>query len=282
MATQLHDAESGEFDNPAVKALIEKLSQNEQLCTLIADDKDRLHLFEETENYIRDVVWGMLKRRPATVQHLNWLVNMVHDESVQSINLVTLNNDTALEQVLSSSSVSFCDGFGEPVNRVRFWQPDLFQDAERVRLVKLHGSIDWFFFRSDRNIGIPQNHDRWLTAPRPELLIGTFNKMLEYTRGIFADLHCYFHRCLRQTQFLVCCGYGFGDKGINTKLSEWINADPDRRLVVIHANSHNLFERSRGAIANHWTRLKKEKKLRLIEKWIEEISWDEVKQALLC
>ena len=286
LATQLRDAESGEFDNAAVQPLIERLTQKKELRTLMATREDRRSLFEETDNYIRDVVWGMLNRTPANVQHL-WLADMVRDKSFASIDLVTLNHDTVLEQAFTSNSVTFCDGFGEAVNGVRFWQADRLQDSNRIRLIKLHGSIDWFRFRAKNAIGIQEEHDSSegriadLTDPRPELLVGTFNKMLEYTTGIFADLHCHFHRCLRQTRLLVCCGYGFGDKGINTKLSEWINAGPDRRLVVVHADPDQLFCCSRGAIADHWPAWQRQGKLVLVKKWNEDVSLDEIKQALL-
>jgi SIR2-like domain len=281
LATQLRDAESGEFDNPAVQPLIEKLTQKEELRTLMSTPEDRHRLFEETDNYIRDVVWGMLKRAPVSVQYLGWLDDMVCDKSFASIDLVTLNHDTVLEQAFTSNSVTFCDGFGEAVDGVRFWQADRLQNANRIRLIKLHGSIDWFRFRSYNAVGIPEEHDPYLTDPRPQLLVGTFNKLMEYTTGIFADLHCHFHRCLRQSRFLVCCGYGFGDKGINTKLSEWINAGPDRRLIVVHASPDELFCCSRGAIANHWQSWQGKGKLVLVKKWMEDVSLDEIKQALL-
>jgi len=281
LAAQLRDAESGEFDNPAVAPLIQKLTHKEELRTLMAKHEDRLVLFDETENFIRDVVWGMLRRKPVNVQYLNWLSDLGHDKAVDSIDLVTLNHDTVLEQVFSSNSLIFCDGFGEPVNGVRFWDPDGLQSPGRLRLIKLHGSINWFRFRSNKVVGIPENHDPYLTDPRPELLVGTFNKMMEYTTDIFADLHCHFHQCLRQTRYLVCCGYGFGDKGINKKLSEWINAAHDRRLVVVHANPDELFCCSRGAIANHWRSWQGQGKLTYVKKWIENLSLDDIKRALL-
>ena len=278
VAAQLWGAESGEFDNPAVMPLVEKLANVEGLRALIAEDRARL--FKETENCIRDVVWGMLSRKPKDVGYLKWLADMAHHEDVQPIDFVTLNHDTVLEQALRSHSVDFCDGFGEAVNGVRFWQPDRLEAAHRARLIKLHGSIDWFFFKSESKVGIPKSHDPFLTDPRPELLVGTFNKMLEYTRGIFADVHCQFHRTLCQTDYLICCGYGFGDKGINTKISEWINVDTRRRLTVVHPDPCQLLDSSRGAIANHWRSWKEQGKLLLVEKRVEQVSWHDIKCEL--
>ena len=280
-ASQLRDAVSGEFDNPVVEPMIEKLAKKAELSDLLGRDEDRLLLFTETVNYIQDVVWGMLSRTPGDLRYLDWVINVTRDMELSSVDLVTLNHDTVLERAFRSNSVGFCDGFGGPVNGVRFWEPDRLQDSDRIRLVKLHGSIDWFLFLPNKKISIPENRDPYYTAPRPVLLVGTFNKMLEYTTGVFADLHCHFHRCLRRTDLLISCGYGFGDKGINTKLSEWINEDDRRRLVLLHGDPVNTLERSRGAIAKHWRSWQDREKLRFLEKWVHEISWEEVKSALL-
>ena len=281
LAAQLRDTESGEFDNPAVEPMISKLAQEEGLRPLMGTKHDREVLFSETENYIRDVVWGMLSAKPSDLKYLNWLTNLANDKDVVSLEYLTLNHDTVLEQALSRNSVAFCDGFGEPVHGVRFWQPDRLQASHRVRLSKLHGSVDWFRFRSNRNVGIALERDAFQTDPRPELLVGTFNKIVEYTTGVFADLHCHFHQCLRQTRLMVCCGYGFGDKGINTKLSEWINAEPRNRLVVVHGDPDGLFNCSRGTIANHCNEWHQQKRLVVVEKWVQDTSWEEVKETLL-
>jgi hypothetical protein len=156
----------------------------------------------------------MLSAKPSDLKYLNWMTNIAHDKDIDSLEYLTLNHDTVLEQALACNSVAFCDGFGEPVNGVRFWQPNRLQAAHRVRLSKLHGSVDWFRYRSNKNVGIALERDAFQTDPRPELLVGTFNKIVEYTTGVFADLHCHFHQCLRQTRLMVCCGYGFGDKGV--------------------------------------------------------------------
>ena len=74
---------------------------------------------------------------------------------------------------------------------------------------------------------------------RPMLLVGTYNKMRHYTSGIYADLYFELRRALRETERLIVCGYGFGDKGINRQLIEWADsADQKQRImVVIHRDT---------------------------------------------
>lgn len=52
---------------------------------------------------------------------------------------------------------------------------------------------------------------------------------------------------------LAVCGYSFGDKGINTVITEWFDAKPtSRRLLVIHPDHEELFKNARGAIRFRW------------------------------
>ena len=104
-----------------------------------------------------------------------------------------------IERYLEGYGIRYNDGFEPPVYKVRYWSPKVLADSSRnVRLLKLHGSVNWFLYESrdvgiavdghysdtkDRN-GQPQD----LLYDRPMLLIGTLNKMLEYTSGIHAVL----------------------------------------------------------------------------------------------
>ena len=72
----------------------------------------------------------------------------------------------------------------------------------------------------------------------PLLLIGTFNKVAEYSRGIFLDLHHRFRSTLREADRLVVCGYSFGDKGINTAVIEWYYAKRGRRFPDHSPRTH--------------------------------------------
>jgi len=281
VAAQLCDAESGEFDNPAVQPLIEKLKQREDFRSLMATNDERLELFTETKHFIQDIVWRKVARQPSRLEYLHWLMDAALDVGAGSTQFFTLNHDTVLEQAFKKKNVAYCDGFGEAEGNIRFWEPSRLEEKHRIHVCKLHGSIDWFWFRSRRRVGIPMTDDLFDTPGRPELLVGTFNKMHQYTASVFADIHCHFHRCLRRTNLLVCCGYGFGDKGINTKLVEWINADSSNRLIIVHPDLCTLMGCSRGAVANHWQEWQRAGKMRAVEKRVEKVRWDEVKAALI-
>ena len=157
------------------------------------------------------------------------------------------------------------DGFSAPANDYRYWKDD-FASEQAIPFLKLHGSVDWFLFDGHSSqICIPpkgqyqqrlQAEDgsfRYAFKGRPELLIGTFNKLAEYSQGISLDLYYRFRTTLNAADQIAICGYSFGDKGINTVILEWFYAKPDRRrFIVIHPDPEDLIRNARGAIRKHW------------------------------
>ena len=150
------------------------------------------------------MVWRCLLKTPKRLDHLQFLSNAYHDENISKIDIYTLNHDTVLEQYLSNADIQVIDGFGLPQeNGLRYWNFELLEGTDlKVRLLKLHGSINWFAFIPNDKVGleevaIPPDWDIWHTKDlsgqrqwpaggRPKFLVGTFNKMLDYNSGIYA------------------------------------------------------------------------------------------------
>ena len=93
----------------------------------------------------------------------------------------------------------------------------------------------------------------------PEILAGTFNKLFEYTRSMYLWMHAMFHDSLQRSTRLVVCGYGFGDKGINNQVTEWMSHDSKnvRKMIVADMDP---FANARGAIRSKvegWERMRK-------------------------
>lgn len=118
---------------------------------------------------------------------------------------------------------------------------------------------------------------------RAEFLAGTFNKMLTYTvHRVYLELYFYFWQTLKYLDYLVVCGYGFGDKAINARIAQWMAETDDRRMVVIDPKSESDIMRiARGMITKNWNGWRKEGRLSFINKGIEKVTWNEVKDSLL-
>lgn len=302
LCSQIYDSELREFENPLVGAFLDKAAGDiQRICHLNIGGQiepwELSTLFREACYYIRDVAWRMLLTKPVRFDHLNCVLDACRDPNIAEVELFTLNHDTLLERSLASADIGYNDGFGQPVNDVRYWNPDIMNSADySIRLIKLHGSIDWFRFPPNPHsigpdaIGIPLSDDIWHTISpsgqmqtpaggRPVLLAGTFNKMLDYTASIFADLHCLFRETMRSSSRLIISGYGFGDKGINSQIIEWMYESTKRQICLIHPNPSKCRTHSRGAISKNWDHWIQDGRLQFIQRRIEDTPWAEVKAS---
>ena len=251
-------------------------------------------LIRETRNYIADIVWRRLchEPEPDSLSHLDRIFEICNCNSVNFTSISTLCHDTHVETFLRSKGIALCDGFSEPPSGVRYWNDD-FSSGEKIPFLKLHGSVNWFSV-SPRcggeghggRIVIPLDGDHYHTRTddgqleypvngRPLLLIGTFNKISAYSSGVFGELHQRFRSTIREANQMVICGYGFGDKGINTEILEWYHDEQGRRLVVIHPDPDGLVANARPAIQRVWGKWMKRNSLSILKKRLEDVYIDE-------
>ena len=269
---QIADHVTQEYENPALEPFIRELSRNGRLPSGVVGDAASLgSLAVDCREHIHEVVTSMLHRDPERIDHLECVIGAVRDSGISRVNVFTLNHDLVLERALLEARIESVDGFGISRNGVRYWNPALYdRSACRCRVFKLHGSINWYEFRPSRNspergtAGIPSGTDPDHTVDRhgrPQnplnegkslLLIGTFNKMLHYTGGIFADLYCGFRRHLFASTLCVVSGYGFRDKGINGNLVEWLRRSDGNTLVIVHGKPEEARNDARGAVRDFW------------------------------
>jgi hypothetical protein len=301
-ALQICDSETGAHDNPIVQAFIDKILPDiESLFVGKEDEIERewslLQIAEEATHYIHDIVSNVLRRGSTDVSYLSFIGDACQDIG-GPLNLFTLNHDTLLEQYLVESSIEYTDGFASIENNYRYWSPGVFEhSADKVWLFKLHGSWDWFRYEpsaaTGRNdpVGIAIDGRYWLVKDpngelqrrycgRSVLLVGTFNKIPEYTNRIFADLFCEFRRVLREADVLIVCGYGFGDQGINRQVAEWADSSDKTVMVVIDKNPEDLQMPSRGNICHKWDRWLENEKLVVVRKLLQQTSWTDIRDSI--
>ena len=202
-----------------------------------------LELCRETRNYIADIVWQVLAATNRSTQFI--LKGLPVSPAGEVTSISTLCHDSVSPMV---------DGFSEPENDVRYWKGD-FPAAGTIPFLKLHGSVDWFRFRGgnlyDDRIGIPPpdvfydhtetpDGDGQIAADyRPILLIGTFNKISQYTSGMFLDLH-YRFRAIGEADQLVILRL---QRQKDQRGNDWIYGD----WRLVHSSD--------ARIRNHWQKL---------------------------
>jgi len=300
LASQIYDSELGEYDNPAIQPLINEISAEVDPLLLPLPNRPRFYkwnlhdLANETMNYIEDVVWQMISRRDANIDgHLDFIRDA--SEYATSVDIFTLNHDLILEQVIATLGSPFSDGFGNEENNIRYWDPNLFKTGDMpTRLFKLHGSIDWYliqprdgrqeyrfvqFQRLDPYHLPGPGGEEWLTyrGHGPKLLVGTFNKILQYTSDIYSSLHCHLHESLDDSSTIIVAGYGFRDKGINTRIVQWISSSirEEKRLIIIHHDPESLVRNARPVISRNWDHWIDQGTIITVDKRVEHVNWEQ-------
>lgn len=291
--SQLTGHNSGNFENPVVVPFVQQLLGHLRSNRPGATEENLYDSAADALSYIANVVAKQLSKPPTTLNHLSFIYDAYANPQYDIIDIFTLNHDCLIEKYLRSRGVDPVDGFGDPDPKVRYWNLGVFQNKEsKTNLFKLHGSVDWYRLRlwgqgwEQEAIGIlPEGADPSrlhldVMDGRPHILIGTFNKMLEYTGGVFLDLLYQLRHRLRLTRHLVVCGYGFADKGINTQLVEWIYSNSANRICVVHPQPVSLVNSARGAISSKWKDWIAEGRLLVVPKGVECATFEEIREAL--
>jgi hypothetical protein len=291
-ARQIADCLIGEYENPALMAQIEQLA-----AKFTSGDLGLLHeLADMTADYVTDIVCALLGRPGRSLAPLEMVVQACVDSTIPPIDLATLNHDTLLELGLRQGGIAYNDGFARRYGDVMLWTDSYSEGLPR--LFKLHGSLNWIRLSIDEGAGYYQVEARALKPDiyhlrgpagelldfplndgRPLLLVGTFNKLYDYSGGIFGDQNARFRARLRETTRLVVAGYGFGDKGINRIVIDWLMSPGDKRLVVIHPDPAGLAASARPAMGSKWDDLMRRGRLVTIAAGIERVDWEQVKAA---
>jgi hypothetical protein len=145
--------------------------------------------------------------------------------------IATLNYDVSVETVCSQFGVSVDTGLDRWRGGYGWeWEP-----AVDVRLLKLHGSVDYVLHEA-RPSGRRMRSEHLARAGNesgvnPALVFGLGSKLR--SDGPFLGMLVEFDRLLSQTEWLSIVGYSFRDDHINAALTRWMNSDVARRLSVI-------------------------------------------------
>ena len=292
VARQIEDGLTSEYENPALLPLNNRLSAGAGRTT---DDLQRIA--GASADYINDIVRSLLGGPVGPFDHLTAIVDAIKDDHVTDLIIATLNHDLVLERTFDLTGTRISDGFDDAFGTLRVWN-DRFTVPTR-KLLKLHGSIDWWRYTLTRDgwtgqftaraIDGDPEHARdpagellgYPALGQPLILTGTFNKILSYATGIYADQHFRFHQALASADSIVVIGYGFRDKAINARLVAWAERVGYRRMVVVHPDAHRLGAGARGAIRNKWTRWQNAGLLSFLPEYLTvQTTWAAVRELL--
>ncbi|HPM48054.1 MAG TPA: hypothetical protein PLW78_06035 [bacterium] len=90
-----------------------------------------------------------------------------------------------------------------------------------------------------------------------------------------------FKQMLEEADCLVISGYGFGDDTINNRIASWVLSNKNRKIILIHKDPESLYDKADKIVDKGlWSELLSVKRLLIIAKWIQDVSWSEIKSHL--
>lgn len=298
LARQIADEEQGEIFNPVVSEFVSNLKGlTAHLCVPLGHRGEEVTfegLADRACDFIQRVVSGRLRNVELPIG-MGLIEEIASSERVTQLDVFTLNHDLLIENLLGGNGLEFADGFGSSEEGVRYFEPSVYDRAQRIRVFKLHGSINWFRYTrfrgdfEDIDYAIPDQTDLWhnpdskgrLRRPyghSPQILAGTYNKVLGYGFGPAAEMHYRFHQALREHNLIVMSGYGWNDKAINTRIVEWLRGPRKKRLILYHKHPEDLRERSKSAMWHMFDKEVERQTLIPIRSWLCDASsgqfWD--------
>jgi hypothetical protein len=150
----------------------------------------------------------------------------------RSIDVFTLNYDLCIETALKAGEIPFANGFGKEGR----WSLASFSDRTRIRIFKLHGSLDWI---DDQKYGLCSlqfpKHEVAETIEteqtRPTLIFGTAHKLS--AREPFLTLAYKFAQRALKAEILAIVGYSFGDEHVNQIIEQGLKKNDRLRIIVV-------------------------------------------------
>ena len=280
----------GQHNNAMVPAFMESLI--EDFSSMLVEKSKRKKLNEigkfahAAKKYIDNKIIENLVT-PEKIKGLEIIIQLANNPNVTSLNILTLNHDLLVEDLLKRNGIPFADGFGNADGDVRWFEPDNFLSDLKVKIIKLHGSIDWYSFLFDGYDRVAKisgtDYNEKINSRGnilqyiykfPHVLSG-LNKINYYSSGIYTDIHYHFQRVLYQNRLMIMSGYGWGDDPINNRLMTWLDKKKENKLILLHKDPGELMKRSMVFDRDYpnWEKLGK---LKLIDKWLSEATLEEI------
>lgn len=238
-------------------------------------------LCSDAIDFIQQVAFWLLSNIPVVkdLDRVSEVASKVHE-----LVIFTLNHDQLVERQLRSTGHEFADGFGKRDGQVRefdgTWEPQ----GKSIRLLKLHGSIDWF--RALRPGGYQQyvvaegdpdhlkdGDGNWINlyaSGSPRFLSGVRVKARAYSQDVIGEIFRKFRDFSSQCRTIIFCGYGFADHEINERLFQWLLDQKQNKAVILHHDGEDAVRRMPFWI--HKLDRFKPDKVEVISKWLYECS----------
>ena len=238
---------------------------------------------QSASRFIEQIVKWELSIPERAPVNLGRILEYIELVGAGNIDIVTLNHDTLVEQLLLQNlpQTAWTDGFEDDEElleeadlqekaRISYLDKHSFRDTSKVRVIKPHGSCNWFEFerKGRRELGIPRQGFSDLLQDKegnlidenpfgPGILTGSFTKDQAYLFRHTGYMFRHAYRIIHEYDRIICSGYGWKDFGINKLFNEWAHQDHQRKMLVMEnqesSNFNTVDKLSSQWLANHQT-----------------------------
>jgi SIR2-like domain len=170
---------------------------------------------------------------PSQVEYLKPLVELATAQG--SLTVATLNYDRSVEEVAKAHDAPYTTGIATWLRRGELkWQ------EHGLRLLKLHGSIDWIIEKTIQAGQLPVHtvEEAALDERRgfqlPGVVFGEAGKLR--AEGPFLELLLAWATQMTEATSLLIVGYSFRDPHVNEIIARWFNANTTRRIILLDPN----------------------------------------------
>lgn len=191
-----------------------------------ADGTTYRRLAEEMLLQLRELV-------ATTPKAVGYLAPLAQAAQKDALTIATLNYDLSIEQAAQAAGVSCATGVETWLRTGRWDWP-----RDGIRLLKLHGSINWIWAEIQEGLGhLPQRaifleHELEKGhRHRPALVFGQRGKLR--AEGPFLSLLGELETLMSGVDHLVVIGYSFRDDHVNEIIQRWTSEDISRTITVV-------------------------------------------------
>lgn len=226
-------------------------------------------------------------KKPVNLDKVKEYVELL---GANNIDIITLNHDTLIEQ-LFGEQYYWTDGFEDNElayfherenkysKKISYLSSDSFLDSSKIRILKPHGSCNWYRLSDDHisRLGIHRDgfrDDLYTTnggfikeSPfSAGILSGSFTKERSYLFWEIGYMFRHTYRILHEYDRIIFSGYGFKDSGINNMLIEWIQRSEDKSILILENDESSNFK----SIIDwaRFTNLGAENRIRIHPEWL--------------
>lgn len=216
-----------------------------------------LNLSDDITDDVINVTWKLISEADINLMKkwiidghksdLGKIVHRFYQTSPQCVNVITTNYDRGIEYS--------CDLCGMPVNTLfegEFYKKFSFNNnipcKQKVNILKVHGSLDWYFEQTGQVVSIPIQKEI-LSGLKPAIITPGTSKYKRVLQTPFRDILRVADEQIEKAQNYLCIGYGFNDSQIQANIIRgiqsgkaivvWTKELSDEAIRLIQENSDN-------------------------------------------